>query len=530
MTLPVPPNPPPRRGGSGPVDNGLLLELNAENGVANQAALVALQVGTAGTDSWLPDGTDVWVATYRCKWRLRTTAVPVVANEIATSTTDGTRQWWRLDPGGAPDANPWLPQLAWSIAPTGNDEALGTAAAPLLTFPEFVRRMKGARMDGAYSVSVLGNQARMTMQVYLGPDGMLVIDGNAGAVVAPAWPATVQGDAAAAYVGPNAAGQEYALVTVDPVLNPGFDWTPYVGLRVRFSDIAFPHANNLDRGEFVVLLANPGALGNNVARVSVPNNCDVYATGGPALTGAVPNNLDYLLAEALPFSGDVMLDVTKELGATLTVVNLTGFSVSNPAIGANVKVKLNSGGSSAVGDFGNVTFYGCVANVIQSQGSVAYWECLVPNPGTTSQYTGDSANLLAFVDCGFLNNQAEATNVRFTSCVWENGSLDFQPGYIEFMGPVAFFDLAFGSAMTVLSPGVSVRSGGFVFGLGNPHALVVETAGFWWTYNAGTPPTCNAGVPLGEFRVLGVEYTWAVNLPYPAAATVEDVAIRPLTP
>lgn len=521
-------SPPKRRGGGGPLDPGD--ELFTDPTVANLAALVALPVGVSGATTAMPEGWEVYVQTLRTKWRLRTTAVAPVAFQILTSTSDPTRQWWRED-CEASDANPWLDQLAWTVNPaTGNDEALGTAAAPLLSLAEFSRRMRGARCDAAYSLSVLGNVTGITLEIHLGPNGMLVVDGNLGAVVAPAWPANVQCAAVASYTPPNAALQQYAIIDVDTP--PLFDWTPYVGLRVRFSDVPFPHANNLDRGEFIVELVNPALGGNNTARISLPNNCDVYAAGGPALTGAVPNDTDFLLCEVLPRSGPIRADITKEFGPVITNLNITGFDIADLGIGTSVSVRFQSvNNASPFGVYGNPTIYGCTAALLAAEGAVAFWECGFTNPGANGELSGDGSNLMAFWACAFLNYAARYANCRYTSCLWQVSILDFAPGFHHFVGPCCWSDNAGVDTMTVFNPGVHIRSVNQMFGNQNGHAINIESPGLDWVYQVA--PTINA-LDATEFRVMGVEYTWAANLPYPDAglvypATVHDVAIFPLT-
>jgi hypothetical protein len=206
--------------------------------------------------------------------------------------------------------------------------------------------MRGAQLDAIYSIQVLGDQVGMNQVVDLGPNGMLVIDGNPGAIphpgVPPApWPAAVNVAAIGGYTPINIVGQEWAIIDVDTP--PGFDWTPYLNARVRCSPNPFPHAAGpLDRCQFHVAVVNPAGGGNNTARISIPNGFDPYDPLLPGLTGLVPQNGDFLLAEQLPNSGPVMLDVSKEAGPVLPSVNMVGFTFSLPAAAPVQRVRLAS--------------------------------------------------------------------------------------------------------------------------------------------------------------------------------------------
>jgi hypothetical protein len=511
-----------RRPGGGPLDPGADTVDNPS--VANLAALAALNVIPAGANSALPEGWEVYVETMRCKWRLRATAVAPVAFEIVTSTANPTRQWWRED-CEASDANPWLNQLAWAVNPaTGNNEAVGTAVAPLASYAEFGRRMRGAVLNASYSVSFLGAVAAIDVSGFeLGPLGMLVLDGNAGATVAAAWPAGVTLAAIAGYTAPNPAGPEAAIVDVAvPAL---FDWTPYVGLRVRCSPNAFPHAAGpLDRCTFEVLQVNPAGGGNNTARINVPNGFDPYDTLLPGLTGLVPQNGDFLFCEDLPRSGPISIDITKQNGATLPSVNVTGFDV-RAAAGVPIRIRCLVPEALANPDFGKPIFFGCLVRTTQVSGSANFWVCLFDNPGGAMLAQGDNIeqNRLVFTCCGWLN-----VNMTLTNCVVNTGLMEaggfVLRGFNRFVGANGFFDNVGFTALNVDQPGTFLQSSGATYGDTNARGLYVTTPGFLWTYDFA--PAVNAG-GLSEFRVLGVEYTWGLNLPYPAAATVEVVAIRP---
>lgn len=528
-------SPPKRRGGGGPLDPGD--EIFANPFVPNVAALIALPIGVAGATSAQPEGWEVYVNTLRCKWRLRTTAVAPVAFEIVTSTSDPTRQWWREDCGGAPGSNPWLNQLAWVVSPAGNDEALGTAAAPLLTFAEFERRLRGARLNAVFTVQALGALAAIEADVDLGPLGMLVIDGNLGAVAHPGvppapWPAGVQLAAAAAYTAANVAGQQFAIV--DVLVPALFDWTPYVGARVRCSPNAFPHAAGpLDRCTFIVESVNPAGGGNNTARVTIPNGLDVYDPLGPVMTWLVPLNNDFLYAELLPDSGPVVLDITKQAGATLPSVNITGFNVSAPAaVPVTLEVRAQVPTALFNPAFGRPVFFGCTMNVMQSYEPLLFWECGFVNPGAECQISGKNGHEMTQLSCcGFLAMNVATWNCSYTANLWQASQLRPQPGFHDFPVYNGFFDQVGDNQIVVSVPGVSVAAAGALFGVGANRGLYVMTNGFHMSYVIA--PTLNVG-GVSEFRVMGVEYTWAANVPFPDVAlvypvTVHDVSIFPQT-
>jgi hypothetical protein len=515
-----------RRGPSGPNDDPDQTFSNPS--VPNLAALVALAIGVSGTTTALPEGWSVFVETLRCKWRLRTTAVAPVLFEILTSTSDPTRQWWRED-CEASDANPWLPQLAWQIGPGGNDEALGTPAAPLATFREFERRMRGSVMNAVYTVDVRVALGGIDGDYEFGPLGMLVIDGNDGAAPAAAWPALVRVDAAIGYIAPVPAGPEYAIIIANAVQLA--DWTPYVGLRVRCSTAAvFPHpAGPLDICEFWVLSVNPAGGGNNTARITLPNHFDPYDPTLPAMTGGVPAPGDFLLAENLLVSGPIVLRAKKTPGATVPTVNVVGFAIQEPGpVSTTIQLESSVPRANAAFVYGYPIIYGCdiiperLRNPMSVRVSkVSAWI------GPTEIGGPNWSDVVQFVDCGFLQMQGQSANASFDNCVWEACLWSFMPGINRFYHNSGFFNTAAAYAIVVPQPGAFVYSEDDLFGDGSAGGINIEVPGFSWAYQGGGP-TINAGGAV-EFRVLGANYTWAINLPYPAAATVENVSIIPFT-
>lgn len=504
--------------------------------IANLAALALFDVGTGLTQ--LPAGAEVYLLSLRCPLRLiKYAAAPPALIPFQTFTVlaggviDPLQQWMRLDCESAPDANPWLPQLAWQIGPVGNDEALGTAAAPLATFVEFTRRMRGARLNAIYTVDIQVAQAGLVSDFELGPLGMVVIDGNNGATVAAAWPAGVQVAAIGGYTAPVPGGPQYAIVDVDTP--PGFDWTPYVGLRVRCSPNAFPHAAGpLDRCTFIVASVNPAGGGNNTARVSIPNGFDAYDPLLPGLTGLVPQNGDFLLCEDLIITGGpVVIRVQKELGAVLPSVNIIGFTIQGPAVTpTSLQIVASIPGADTAPQFGLPIIFGCLLNITQIRHPIQVWESGFIGLAGPLQIGGyNSVTAMVYMqNCLFPLMQGQSSNCQFTSCLWQATLWNLMPGLNRFIGNNGFFDLVGATALTVPQAGAFVYSEDDLFGNGNDRGLNVTSPGFSWVFQGGGP-NINAGGAL-EFRILGVEYTWALNLPYPVAATTEDVTIQPFTP
>ncbi len=518
LTLPV-----WRRGPSGVPDPLAEIELNPS--VANEAALVAIQVGIATTPAtYIPDGLDVYVATYRCKWRLRTTAVPPVANQIATSTTQPTRQWYRLDPSCTDGSGPWSALIDCTvIAATGNDENAGTPAAPIRTVDEWCRRMKGARLDaGQYTLHVTGNSPAIEVLQDFGITGNVVIDFTPG--ITPAVPVRVVG----AFAAVNVAGQEFCTVTD---ANPAFDWTPHIGRRVRTV------APSAQVGVvFVVEQVNPGGAGNNVARITQPALFD------PTVSPAALNEfaliaLDTLQIEILPTLAGAVLrpnKLTAEAGnrlcLTLMAAHITG------ALPDSAQLQIDSRGSGQYPEeqFAPVIVYGCILNCQNITDSGQIWSCSVPafcHATGKAGGSGASGFPLAFRCCAFGDAVTVGTiypsNASFHQCIWENAHLEAQPGGLVFTGNNGWWDEAAYAINVAQAPGVSMVAFGALFGAAMGGGILVDTPGTFITYPvAGPAPSINAG-GANEMRILGVPVLYAA-LPFTDAVNL--VTVRPVVP
>ncbi len=525
MTLPA-----KRRLGAGPLDqSGQTFE---NPSVLNLAALALLNVAPEGVNSSLPEGWEVYVQSKRAYFIKRTSAVAPVAQVIVASTVTAGVQWWRKD-CDASDGNPWVGQLAWAVNPaTGNDENVGTPASPLASVPEFIRRLRGAKLNAIYSLSILGNVDADGIdlgELDLGPNGMVVIDGNAGATPAagapPApWPAGVTVAAIGGYTAPVPGGPEYAIITANVATLA--DWTPYVGCRVRCSGAAFPHpAGALDRCTFYVIQVNPAGGGNNTARITIPNGFDPYDPLMPGLTGLVPLNGDFLYAEDLPQGGRLQGEISKEFGAVLPSVNVVGLNLTDATGDAPLQLRARVPSAIAAPMFGKPTVFGCIVDAHKVAGSMQLWEIRFANPGGGLLIQGDNiendridVSHSAFDNVNPTTSNVLINNTLFEGCVWT------PRGFNRMAGANGMFDNPGGTAINVDQPGTRIQSSGTTFGDTLARGLYVTVPDFVWVYDVA--PAVNAG-GVSEFRVLGAEYTWGANLPYPAAATVEMVAIRP---
>jgi hypothetical protein len=128
------------------------LNLEARNiqTVANVAALAALAAGT------LPDGSLVFVQTYKAYFELVASAQAAVADVLVAASGNAGHLWERVLE--SPD---WTGQLAWGVDPVaGNNENAGTVASPVKTLGEIARRWKNAVLQAqAYTITITSDTA-----------------------------------------------------------------------------------------------------------------------------------------------------------------------------------------------------------------------------------------------------------------------------------------------------------------------------------------------------------------------------------
>ena len=486
--------------------------------VPNEAALVTLPVGLATSGDGQADGWEVYVASYRTKFRLLTTSVPPVANVIVPSLAQPTRQWWRLAPETAAQDGAWSGQTDWYVNPIGGaDENPGTVALPLRTIDEFFRRFEGTKLESSYRVYSAGPADVLLVTSDIGEDGFLVLDFLPGATTLASTTVAIGG-----FIDVNVPGQEYCLLTS---ANPLFDWTPYVGhecITVAPSAVLGVR--------FGVMEANPeGIPGVATARITRPCSFDIFATGIPVLFNQVLLAGDTIRILDLAIVNGATLQPRKAftpfgipLSITLANCNLTGGTNS-------VELNVGTAGGLYPGTGGVIT-YGCTLDVIQIQGCQGVWACLVTTQGNVLM-NGEGQNVVDAQRCGFGLTTAPgicslSTNeVVLTDCCYQRSQLLARAGLTTLVGDNGFFD-APGRAIVMDTAGVFIETWGEVFGQNLTGGILITVPNVAYVYDVGTPPTVNAG-GAAEMNIVGVPVLY-VALPYNSPANF--VTVGPVVP
>lgn len=119
-----------------------------------------------------------------------------------------------------------IDQAVWSVdSENGNDANPGTAARPLKSIPEFNRRIGGGIISEPIEVLIFGSHIDEPVQFFgqFTRNGTMAVRGMSATILTTQ---TITG-----FTANNPAGGEARTITVT-----GFDWTPYIGKRIRFTD------------------------------------------------------------------------------------------------------------------------------------------------------------------------------------------------------------------------------------------------------------------------------------------------------
>lgn len=277
-----------------------------------------------------------------------------VATPVATSVADGINvingngaQWQRLV--GSSDAR-WRSQTLWYIdAINGNDEALGTAGAPLKSTDEVQRRWGGpwAGLTTEVTIMIVNAPRFVTLQALRQTEEACI---------------TVEGVGTVSHTDEFTSGTSYDFTVAGNhwvnVQAAGIvDWTPYIGKRIRIL------SNN---AVSFVAAANPEGLGVGTARIGTPTTRE---------------HTSYV-----PVAGDAF--VIEEFSAAETLdIAVWGSSQQTPYY-TNASIRLNSvyvsqGGSVSVQPCSTYSARGFGCRLIGWRGEIstenteAYTACLI---------------------------------------------------------------------------------------------------------------------------------------------------------
>jgi hypothetical protein len=263
--------------------------------VPNIAALMLL--GVAAPDL-------IWVESVLCYWH-RLPASVLAVDGITVVAAIGGGNWERIVPTTAPD---WLTQDAWVVDPlTGDDENLGDAAAPLLTFDELDRRISTGSLRSSTTVTVPAGAtvSSINLSVDNGDDTLSIVG----------TPTVVYTGVIDTYTDRNHATPVASHLTDAAIA----DFTPYVGMRLRVT-------SGSSAGAIAwIASANPGGAGLNVARVSRFGSVPAAATSVPA--AVVPTHGTPYVIETLPIVNDCRVRMRN---------TAPGYSVITAQVGVNI--------------------------------------------------------------------------------------------------------------------------------------------------------------------------------------------------
>lgn len=466
---------PPRPGFTGPVSVSSFVGT-----VADMRALPVLD-----HHQGVPDGFVVGVQALRCPWQLLPFVQAPIANLIEPSR-DPLRMWYRMAPGYAAAANPWLEQVDWWIDPiNGDDGAQGDSAARALASPfEWSRRFDGARFSQGYHVRILGPIPELALELELASLGHLNFD------LSPAATA-VAGAHVAGYVAPNGVN-EYGVLNLVEAL----DLTPHLNRRIRFTTGA-----GVDAVCFIAQV-NPLGGGLNTARVTQPSWADVNGPLSPVVTSVhpVPGAGDELVIETLASVDSYAVNFSQRpSGVWVNSVVLSHAGIGAAPVGLGVVQCLNPASNPSY-IWGSDVRAQTVTNNVQVMASSCHGDGL----GVFGEGR-DRLMVVAFSDCLFRDQLLGANLVVFDS-LFQGFELVLFSGYAALGGDVAFFDAA-NDAISTLEPGSFIITTANLYGAGNlAHGVNLPDPGVIVEYTV--LPTLTGA--LGDTRIHGVVRAWGL--------------------
>jgi hypothetical protein len=455
--------------------------------VANLAVLAALTTEASGY---------VYVNTLLCFWKRNTTSV-LTPDGITIVAAVGGGNWERIVSTTAFD---WLSQAVWYINPVaGNDENIGSVAAPIATFIELNRRISVGSIRQNTTINIPAGTTISSANLEVDTGGfLLTING----VVATSYTGSVNVYTERSHITPEA-----SLLT-DNILT---DYTPYVGTRIRTTS-----------GTSAIAWfagVSPGGVGVNVAAVSRFGGVPNLGTGAiPAMVVPV-HNVSYVI-ETLPII--TKLSITQKSSPPASLATQVAIQIKNIAIGGatDSRFSITTAALSGVNIDGcSLDCYstyrcGLVPNITRSKiggpinnqhlftGEAVYRDCLIVK--TISIKGSSSWQLYQCLIYGTTGSAGSITQIQTYGAVCELRIYDSQ------IFNSSSFAIEFLNAGNIWCRGGlsgSRNAIGLLVGDADDEAVVGQV--FCWATSADIPNLLGTTTPIRIVGTTNIDLAWA---------------------